>query len=266
VTGVPATPLAGVTLEIVAVFTVNASDLDHIPPCCTRALPEAEFDATVATTWVSLQLTTVPYVLPSHTAPEPRADPKLEPEIVTCVPGFAVIGETLVMLGGIVTVNAAPLLGTPFTVTTTFPVLAPFGTVTVIAVSLQLNAEPASAPLNVTVLSLCTEPKLLPAILTTAPTEPEFGEILAMLGPVCAHKSPETCQIHSAATHNANRLAQEAPRLVSAATRFLLNWTPELYLSTPPTPRSLRIDTLLLRPCPPCFQGTGVSFSSYVSG
>jgi hypothetical protein len=47
-------------LEIVAVFTVNATEFDHTPLCRTRAVPDTAFDATVATTCVSLQLTTAP--------------------------------------------------------------------------------------------------------------------------------------------------------------------------------------------------------------
>jgi len=58
VTEVPGTPLAGVTLEIVAVLTLKGTLLDQAPPCCTCAFPEVAFKATVATICVSLQLTT----------------------------------------------------------------------------------------------------------------------------------------------------------------------------------------------------------------
>jgi hypothetical protein len=45
-----------------------------------------------------------------------------------------------------------PLLGTPPTVTTTFPLVAPVGTWTMICVLLQLEITVAAVPLNVTVL------------------------------------------------------------------------------------------------------------------
>jgi hypothetical protein len=48
-------------------------------------------------------------------------------------------------------VKFTPLLAAPLTVTTTFPVLAPLGTVTVTLVALQLVTV-ATVPLNLTVL------------------------------------------------------------------------------------------------------------------
>jgi hypothetical protein len=55
------------------------------------------------------------------------------------------------MLGVGVTVNETPLLATPLTVTTTFPVVAPVGTGALIEVELQLLGV-AVVPLNFTVL------------------------------------------------------------------------------------------------------------------
>ncbi len=86
VTRVPGSPPAGVTLEIVAVSMLKVTALDHVPPCCTRTVPDLELEATVATTCVSLQLSTVPDALPSQTAPVPRNGSKPEPEMVTCAP------------------------------------------------------------------------------------------------------------------------------------------------------------------------------------
>ena len=57
------------------------------------------------------------------------------------------------MLGpGEVTVKSTPLLETPETVTTTFPVVAPLGTGITTLVALQLVAVPAGMALKVTVL------------------------------------------------------------------------------------------------------------------
>ena len=96
VTCVPGTPLAGVMPEMVAVLTVKGTELDQNPICRTRAVPDEEPDATVATICPSLQLTTVARVVPSQAVPVPCVDPKPEPEIVTCVPAVALAGETLV--------------------------------------------------------------------------------------------------------------------------------------------------------------------------
>ena len=71
--------------------------------------------------------------------------------MVTEVPTGPELGIKLVILGGTRTVKATALLGTPPTVTTTFPLVAPPGTGTTTLVALQLVGV-AAAPLNVTVL------------------------------------------------------------------------------------------------------------------
>ena len=58
----------------------------------------------------------------------PLVAPKFVPVIVTDVPTGPLVGTRLVTLGGTVTtVKTTPLLATPPTVTTTFPVVAPAG-------------------------------------------------------------------------------------------------------------------------------------------
>ncbi len=79
------------------------------------------------------------------------------------------------------TVNAMPLLETPPTLTTTFPVVAPDGTGTVILVMLQF-AGVAVVPLNVTVLVPWDAPKFVPVIVTGVPTAPEVTDKLVILG------------------------------------------------------------------------------------
>jgi len=101
VTSVPGRPLAGVTAEIVGPFTVKATALDHIPPCCILAVPEDEPVFTLAVTSESLQVTTVANVLPSHTFPVPCCSPKFDPEKVTVVPAAPLVGEMLLTLGGV---------------------------------------------------------------------------------------------------------------------------------------------------------------------
>jgi hypothetical protein len=71
-------------------------------------------------------------------------------------------------------VKATPLLATPFTFTTTFPVVAPAGTDVAMLVALQLVTV-AVVPLNVTVLVPCVDPKFAPVIVTAVPTGPEVG-------------------------------------------------------------------------------------------
>ena len=81
----------------------------------------------------------------------PWLAPKFVPVIVTAVPAGPVAGERLEMAGTGSTVKFTALLATPFTVTTTFPVLAPAGTGTWIDVPVQPVGEPR-VPLKVTVL------------------------------------------------------------------------------------------------------------------
>jgi hypothetical protein len=87
-----------------------------------------------------------------------------------------------VILGVGSTVNATPLLSTPLAVTTTFPVVAPVGTVATIDVALQLPIAVAAVPLNFTVLVPCVAPKFVPVIVTDAPTAPLVGDKLVILG------------------------------------------------------------------------------------
>src|SRR5579883_75388 len=84
--------------------------------------------------------------------------------------------------GSVSTVKGTPLLCTPPTVTTTFPVVAPLGTLMVILPALQLAAVPAFVPLNVTELVPCEEPKFTPAIVTGVPMFPVAGVRLVIDG------------------------------------------------------------------------------------
>ena len=76
--------------------------------------------------------------------------PKPVPVIVTEVPGGPVLGLKMAMVGA--TVKLTPLLATPPTVTTTFPVFAPGGTKTTMLDALQLIGTDARVPLKATVL------------------------------------------------------------------------------------------------------------------
>src|SRR6266849_608017 len=94
------------------------------------------------------------------------------------------------MLGA--TVKLDPLLATPPTVTTTFPVVAPLGTGATMLVPLQLVGV-ANVPLNVTVLVPWVVPKFVPVIVTDVPTVPDVGFRFVMLG--AAGPPPEALNV-----------------------------------------------------------------------
>ena len=73
------------------------------------------------------------------------------------------------------------MLALPPVVTITFPDEAPDGTPATIDESVQVKTE-AVVPLNVTVPA--AEPKLVPEIVTDAPTTPDVGDMLVMAGGV----------------------------------------------------------------------------------
>jgi hypothetical protein len=138
---------------------------------------------TVATIDVAAQLPIEVAVVPLNaTVLVPCVVPKFVPVIVTDAPTAPVAGDRLVMFGAATTVNEEPLLFTPLAFTTTFPVVAPAGTVATIDVAVQLPMVVAAVPLNFTVLVPCVVPKFVPVIVTDAPTAPVVGDRLVMLG------------------------------------------------------------------------------------
>lgn len=112
----------------------------------------------------------------------PWVVPKFDPVIVTELPPVPVVGDKLAMVGAGTTVNEEPLLSTPLTLTTTFPVAAPVGTVALIEVALQLPNEVTVVPLNFTVLVPLDEPKFVPVMVTNVPTAPDVGDRVVMVG------------------------------------------------------------------------------------
>src|SRR5713101_7957506 len=181
VTDVPTTPEIGFKLVMLGA-TVKLTPLLATPPTVTTTFPVVAPLGTGATMLVPLQLDGVAAVPLNVTVLVPCVAPKFVPVIVTDVPTTPEIGFKLVMLGGGgVTVKLTPLLATPPTVTTTFPVVAPLGTGATMLVPLQLDGV-AAVPLNVTVLLPCVAPKFVPVIVTDVPTTPEIGFKLVMLG------------------------------------------------------------------------------------
>src|ERR1017187_9435621 len=84
-----------------------------------------------------------------------------------------------------VTVKLSPLLDLPFTMTTTFPVVAPAGAATTMLVSVKLVGS-AAVPIYCTVLIPGVVPKFVPVIVTTVPTGPVVIDRLVMLGAIDA--------------------------------------------------------------------------------
>ncbi len=167
---------------VVSDCTVKLTPLLATPPTVTTTLPVVAPLGTGTAMLVALQLVGVAAVPLNFTVLVPCVVPKFAPVIVTDAPTNPDVGFRLVMLGpGAVTVKLTPLLATPPTVTTTFPVVAPAGTGTTMLVALQLVGVPA-VPLNFTVLVPCVAPKFAPVIVTDAPTNPDVGFRLVMLG------------------------------------------------------------------------------------
>src|SRR5215475_8368129 len=100
---------------------------------------------------------------------------------VSVPPGATLAGLTTTVGVWLTTVNAAPLLCTPPTVTTTLPVVALDGTGTTMLVADQLVGV-AVVPLKATVLEPCVAPKFVPVIVTEVATGPLVGDKLVMLG------------------------------------------------------------------------------------
>jgi len=167
--------------------TVKATPLLATPFSVTTTFPVVAPAGTGATIFQPSQLVGLAATPLKVTVVEPCVVPKLEPLIVTDVPTGPEVGDRVVILGVGKTVNFMPLLATPPTVTTTFPVPAPVGTGTLIVVAFQLVGV-AAVPANVTVLEPCVEPKPAPVMVTTMPTGPVMGERLVSPGPASTVK------------------------------------------------------------------------------
>src|SRR5882762_803570 len=153
-TDVPTTPEVGLRLVMLGagIVTVKLRPLLICPPTVTTTLPVVAPAGTGAAMFVAPQAVGVAAIPLNVTVLVPCVAPKLTPAIATDVPTGPETGLRLVMLGAVdVTEKEKPLLATPLTVTTTLPVVAPFGTGAAMLVALQLVGV-AVRPLNVTVL------------------------------------------------------------------------------------------------------------------
>src|SRR5439155_1239400 len=97
------------------------------------------------------------------------------------VPTGPLVGEKLVIVGPLTTVNEPALVAVPpGVVTLSIPEVAPAGTVARMVVS-EVTVKVALVPLNATALAPV---KLDPVIVTLVPTGPLVGEKLAIVGPL----------------------------------------------------------------------------------
>ena len=125
------------------------------------------------------------------------------------------------------------MLAVPNTVTTTLPVVAPTGTVTVMLVALQTLAAAAAVPLKVTVLVPCGVPKLVPVMVIDAPTAPEVRLRLVMVGgrtivngnPLLATPNTVTTTLPVVAPAGTNTVMLVALQALAAAAVFPLKVT-----------------------------------------
>jgi hypothetical protein len=159
---------------------VNVGPVTDTPLTVTTTVPVVAPVGTGTTIDVLAQLVIVAEVPLNFTVP--AVVPKFVPVIVTEAPTAPEVGDRLVTVGVASTVNDTPLLAVPPTVTTTLPVVAPVGTFVTIEVALQLVIEVVAVPLNFTVLVPCVDPKFVPMIVTEAPTAPEVGDRLVIVG------------------------------------------------------------------------------------
>ena len=159
---------------------MNEGPVTDTPLTVTTTVPVVAPVGTGTTIDVFAQLVMVAAVPLNFTVP--WVVPKFVPVIVTEAPTAPEVGDRLVTVGVAKTVNEVPLLDVPLTVTTTLPVVAPVGTTATIDVLLQLVIEVAEVPLNFTVLVPWVDPKFVPVIVTEAPTAPEVGERLDIVG------------------------------------------------------------------------------------
>jgi hypothetical protein len=184
VTDVPTGPEVGFKLVIMGdgPVTVNATPLLATPPTVTTTLPVVAPFGTGTTMLAALQVVGVANVPLKLTVLVPCVVPKFVPVMVTDVPTGPEVGFRLVIVGDEpVTVNATPLLATPPTITTTLPVVAPFGTGTTMLAALQVVGV-ANVPLKLTVLVPCVAPKFVPVMVTEVPTGPDVGFRLVIAG------------------------------------------------------------------------------------
>jgi hypothetical protein len=160
--------------------SVKATPLLATPETVTTTLPVLAPAGTWTRMLVALQVVTVAATPLNATVLAPCVAPKFTPVMVTAALTTPDVGVSDVMIAG--TTKFGPLLACVPTVTITFPVVVPTGTVVTMLVALQ-TVGTAVVPLNVSVLVPCVAPKFVPVIVTVAPTAPKAGVSRLITGP-----------------------------------------------------------------------------------
>jgi hypothetical protein len=169
-------------------------------------------------------------------------DPRLLPVMVIAVPTPPLTGDIPDTLGVPGTLKMFVCRsGCPPTVTTTFPVVAPVGTLIVIVPAAQVPAVPAGSPLKVTVLEPCGLPKPLPRMVTNVPTAPVVGDRLVTLGTV-----PVTVKVCPLLAIPFEFVTTMGPVVAPAGTVAVMLLAPQVALVTTP----YRGKVLEIRPRP----------------
>lgn len=184
VKGVPTAPLVGLkpvkvgegnTVKLVALLSV-------IPLTDNEILPVVAPAGTVAVIDVEVEAVTVAITPLKSTSLSDGVVLKLFPVIITEAPTAALAGlnPAIVGVGKTVKFDALNIV-TPLTVTEIFPEVAPAGTVVVILLAVD-EVTVAIVLLNFTTLLAGFVLKLVPLIMTTAPTAPLIGLKPVMVG------------------------------------------------------------------------------------
>jgi hypothetical protein len=164
--------------------TTNGVLLVVVPPGPVMLIgPVVAPAGTVAVICVGLTTVNVAATPLKFTAVTPaKLSPKtmrLSLEMVMSAPTAPAVGEKPKMVGGRRTTKLAPLVAVPAGLVTVMgPVVAPAGTVAVICV-LLLSVKTAVMPLKRTSV---VPVKFVPVMVTDAPTGPDVGEKLAIVG------------------------------------------------------------------------------------
>jgi hypothetical protein len=159
----------------------TSTAIDNAPepePDVGVTVSHGESDATVHVTVLCVPLWTIFTVC---------AGVRNVPLLVLTLPKFSFVLSTVIVgrLPVTVIVNVMPLLVAPPTVTVTFPVVAPLGTVAAMLVA-DHDVGVAVTPLNFTALVPCVAPKFAPVIVTDAPTAPLVVDSELIVGIVSA--------------------------------------------------------------------------------
>jgi hypothetical protein len=190
VTEVPTAPDAGAKLvivgavELVTVKLVADVAVAATPATATVIGPVVAPVGTVVVIEVAVDAETVAAVPLNFTVLLAGVVLKFVPVMVTVFVGNPDVGVKLAIVGSVALTTVkfvADVPATPATATVIGPVVAPVGTVVVIEVAVDAETV-AAVPLNFTVLFAAVVLKFVPVMVTVAPTTPDAGVKLVMVG------------------------------------------------------------------------------------